>query len=60
MKKIFSTLFLLSVTILAFGQPGMGEDPNEGIPINGGILYLMISGLTYGIYHIKRKISAKR
>lgn len=60
MKKIFSTLLFLLVNIFAFAQPGMGGDPNEGIPINGGILYLLLTGLSYGIYHIKRKVSSKR
>ncbi|WP_456424101.1 PID-CTERM protein-sorting domain-containing protein [Lutibacter sp.] len=29
--------------------------PNPGLPIDGGISFLLISGIAYGIYELKRK-----
>jgi len=29
--------------------------PNPGLPIDGGISFLLISGVAYGIYELKRK-----
>ena len=60
MKKLLLISILIGVHIIAIAQPGMGEDPEEGIPINSGILYLLLGGLTYGIVQIRKKISAKR
>ena len=59
MKKFFMiisiSLFNLSVLTAQPGNPG--EDPD--IPITGGILYLLLAGIGYGAYHIKKKIKGK-
>ena len=32
-----------------------GVTPPIGLPINGGIIYLLISGVTLGVYTLKKK-----
>lgn len=29
--------------------------PNPGLPINGGILYMLASGILYGVYELRKK-----
>ncbi len=56
MKKFLITGMIVLTGIGAvFAQPGNpGGDPD--IPITGGILYLLLAGIGYGAYHIKKKI----
>lgn len=35
--------------------PKPANAPGPGLPINGGIIYLVISGLALGFYAIKKK-----
>ena len=56
-KKTFFIISLLLCTSQVFGQFGGDdeEDPDEGIPIDGGISLLAASGLAYGIYRYSKK-----
>lgn len=59
MKRFLLTtsLILSSMTMLT-AQPGNpGGDP--WVPVTGGILYLILAGLGYGAYHIKKKIKGE-
>ncbi len=47
---------LLNLSFLS-AQPIDPPDPD--IPITGGILYLLLAGIGYGAYHIKKKIKGK-
>ncbi|WP_291803595.1 PID-CTERM protein-sorting domain-containing protein [Lutibacter sp.] len=37
--------------------PGTNDDPPPpvGLPIDGGLSYLFIAGIAYGVYELKRK-----
>ena len=32
-----------------------GPAPNPGLPINGGVLYLLASGILYGVFELRKK-----
>lgn len=34
---------------------GNDAPPGPGLPIDGGLTYLLISGIAYGVYELKRK-----
>jgi hypothetical protein len=58
---IYTLLLCLLQTPLAYGQiepplPGPDIPPPPGLPIDGGVLLLLISGLMFGI---KNKIKKK-
>jgi len=59
MKKfVFTALLIFSTLNILLAQPGdPGGDPD--IPITGGILYLLLAGIGYGAYHIKKKIKGE-
>tara|TARA_R110001583_G_scaffold83631_5_gene220714 strand:+ start:2901 stop:3101 length:201 start_codon:yes stop_codon:yes gene_type:complete len=51
-------LILICATVFAQKDPDLpGPPPNPGndLPIDGGLLYLIISGIAYGVYELKRK-----
>ena len=50
-------LMLICATVFAQKPPNPigGPAPPPGLPIDGGILYLLIAGVTYGVYELKRK-----
>jgi len=51
----FSSL-LICATMLAQKPPEpTGPPPGPGLPIDGGLFVLLISGVAYGIYELKRK-----
>ena len=50
-------LFLLLFSLQVLSQPDMGDDPTEGIPIDGGIVYLIAGGIVLGI---KKFVSKKK
>jgi len=55
MKKFLTTLCLLTVVIVAFAQPG---NPNNPVPLDGGISLLIAAGAAFGakkIYDIRKK-----
>ena len=59
MKK-FVLILLITLSGLTYlaAQPGNpGGDPD--IPVTGGILYLLLAGIGYGAYHIKKKIKGE-
>ena len=41
--------------IKANEPPPPGGTPPVGLPIDGGIAYLLLSGIAFGIYTIKKK-----
>lgn len=46
------------VSVVGYSQkapPPPDFPPNPGLPINGGILYLLASGIFYGVYELKKK-----
>ena len=58
MKKLFIIVFIMLLNLsLLSAQPIDPPDPD--IPITGGILYLLLAGLGYGAYHIKKKIKGE-
>jgi hypothetical protein len=50
--------FFVFVSVVGYSQkapPPPAPPPNPGLPINGGILYLLASGIFYGAYELKKK-----
>lgn len=59
MKKNI-TIYVLSflamfVCVAGYSQGGPLPPPPPGLPIDGGILFLAISGIAFGVYKLKRK-----
>jgi hypothetical protein len=55
MKKLVTTLCLLTIVVVAFAQPG---NPNNPVPLDGGISLLIAAGAAFGakkIYDIKKR-----
>jgi len=60
LKKVFLISFFLfnCIEIIAKEPPtpsGDGGPSGPGLPIDGGILYLFLTGLVYGIYKLKNR-----
>ncbi len=53
MKKLASLLLLLlfPLTMIAQGPPP--PPPPPGLPIDGGLLFLLIAGMAYGVKKLK-------
>jgi hypothetical protein len=56
---IVSVCFLF-ISISAYSQKGpplppIGPPPPVGLPIDGGLSYLLIAGAAYGVYKLKKK-----
>ena len=43
------------VCVAGYSQGGPLPPPPPGLPIDGGILFLAISGIAFGVYKLKRK-----
>ncbi|AUC86003.1 hypothetical protein CW731_12255 [Polaribacter sp. ALD11] len=60
MKKIKLTVLIivLLTTQLVCGQivppPSPGPPPPPGLPVDGGLVFLLISGLIYGVKKLKK------
>ncbi|WP_460190278.1 PID-CTERM protein-sorting domain-containing protein [Urechidicola sp. KH5] len=54
LKRLFLTLVLVTVSQSFFAQVAPPPPPPVGLPIDGGILFLVISGLVYGVCKIKK------
>ncbi len=55
MKKILTTLILTTIVLVAFAQPG---NPNNPVPLDGGISLLIAAGAAFGakkIYDARKK-----
>ena len=55
--KYFTLIIALFLTCVVSGQivpPPMPPPPPPGLPIDGGVLFLFVSGLIYGIRKIKQ------
>lgn len=50
LKRLFLTLILIACVSTAHAQP----PPPVGLPIDGGIIFLIISGLVYGVLKIRK------
>ena len=46
--KVVQLLFLLSLSVTSYAQPGGGGDPGENVPITG-IEILLIGGGLFGV-----------
>jgi len=54
----FTLLFALSLPIFGQGADPFPASPNSSVqsaPIDGGILGLLLAGLSYGFYKFKKK-----
>jgi hypothetical protein len=56
-KLLLSALFAFAITIVASAQPSFDPlNPNaEGIPVDGGIGFLLAGGAAYGLKKLKAK-----
>ena len=63
-KTILSFILVMSCFFGAYAQdvpvPGTndandGPPPGPGLPIDGGLSYLLIVGIAYGVYELKKK-----
>ena len=55
MKKFLPTLILSTLVLAAFAQPG---NPNNPVPLDGGISLLIAAGAAFGakkIYDVRKK-----
>lgn len=51
-RKQILTILILALTFSVSGQvtpPSIPPPPPPGLPIDGGILFLLVSGIIYGI-----------
>jgi hypothetical protein len=59
-SKILIIIVLLSVQAFAAPGPPPPEVPPPGLPIDGGILFLVVAALGYGLFKInQRKLNKK-
>jgi hypothetical protein len=57
-KKVFITFIVIIFSIQMFGQavpPPIPPPPPPGLPIDGGVMYLLLGGLIFGIKKINDK-----
>lgn len=62
-KTILSFILVMSCFFGAFAQkgevpvPGTEDEPPSpvGLPIDGGLSYLLVAGIAYGVFELKRK-----
>ncbi len=59
-NKYLLSFCLMFLSMTAFSQktpPPPAPPPNPGneIPIDGGLTYLLLTGIAYGIFELKRK-----
>ena len=52
MKKLASLLLLLLFPLIMIAQ-GPPPPPPPGFPIDGGLLFLLIAGIVYGVKKLK-------
>ncbi len=58
---IFSLLFLLSqVSIAQAVPPPIPPPPPPGLPINQGQLFLMIVGVLYGVFLVRKTLKSEK
>tara|TARA_R110001583_G_scaffold71272_1_gene201075 strand:- start:14087 stop:14287 length:201 start_codon:yes stop_codon:yes gene_type:complete len=60
LKYVLCLFFILSNSIIFANKTpplpkGSGTAPPVGLPIDGGLSYLIIAGLAYGVYELKKK-----
>lgn len=46
---------LINVVAYALDPPPPAPPPPPGLPIDGGLSLLLVSGVAYGIYELRRK-----
>ena len=60
-KKSLISFFLIMLCAITsvFAQkddvPTPGSPPPPGLPIDMGLTYLLVTGIAYGVYELKRK-----
>jgi len=57
-KRKFVTIAAVLIAMQVFGQsvpPPIPPPPPPGLPIDGGVLFLLLSGLVYGVRKIRSK-----
>ncbi|MDA9338083.1 hypothetical protein N9Q51_01875 [Flavobacteriaceae bacterium] len=53
MKKLASLLLLLLFPLIMIAQGPPPPPPPPGLPIDGGLLFLLIAGIVYGVKKLK-------
>jgi len=60
-KNLLSFFLIVFCVFGSFAQkgdlppPGTNDTPPPGFPIDGGLSYLLVAGIAYGVYELKRK-----
>ncbi|WP_432713046.1 PID-CTERM protein-sorting domain-containing protein [Pedobacter sp.] len=54
MKLFLVLLILITLPVFANGPGTPGGDPDEPVPIDGGMYLLMAAGILYGMKSIKK------
>ena len=64
-NKFMLSVFFVLITFVAYSQGNSNKNkkppnpnsppPPPGTPIDGGLSFLIISGVAYGIYELRRK-----
>jgi len=57
-KRKYLTVVIVLLTFHAFGQavpPPIPPPPPPGLPIDGGVMFLLLGGLVYGVKNISNK-----
>ncbi|MCL7754572.1 PID-CTERM protein-sorting domain-containing protein [Polaribacter sp. Z022] len=55
-KKYLALIIMLAFTCVVSGQivpPPAPPPPPPGLPINGGLIFLIISGIFYGVKKVR-------
>ncbi len=55
----FVVMFLTSVSVFAYKPPEPPQNAppiGPGLPIDGGLSYLLIVGAAYGVYTIRKRV----
>ena len=53
MKKLASLLLLLLFPLIMIAQGPPPPPPPPGLPIDGGLLFLLMAGIAYGVKKLK-------
>jgi len=51
-KKLFLLVVFMTFTNVLFASP---PPPPPGLPVDGGIGYLIVSGILYGVFKLRNK-----
>ncbi|MBL4642883.1 MAG: hypothetical protein JKY44_04745 [Flavobacteriaceae bacterium] len=57
-KRTYLTIAIVLLALQTYGQavpPPIPPPPPPGLPIDGGVLFLLLAGLVYGVKKIRSK-----